>query len=589
MLYNSLLFYVLAAITLVEADNFGLERRHADVHRYHGKRAAYSLGAWSGTSSLANGPRSGVSAQQMTVVGNNKVLILDKAEKNPLKVNGKSVWVSYLDLPSGKVKGMFSQTNSFCAAGSFLSNGTMLSLGGTPSTTHYGDGNGLQAVRMFPTCDDSSCNIYENQQRLRLSSKRWYPGTSRLPDGSVFIMGGMVTTGFNNAPSTDNPTIEYFPPKNIAGYNGLQIPSKFLKDALNTNLFPFITVLPDGRLFVVANSLSMIYNWKTNTEQRTPNMPNGVIVNYPWSAGSALLPLTPDNNYTPEVMFCGGSVPYQNPNINAWETSSQAKVGTQCARMQITSAGIKKGWAVEQADVGRVMATAVLTPDGKVLFVGGAHTGLSGYDNAPNKIGSSNADNPVFYPSLYDPAAPRGKRFSSNFPSSKIPRLYHSTATLLPDGRVMYAGSNPNDDVQTRKYPTEYRIEYLSPPYMRAKRPTYSGLPSNIFYGQNFNLNVKLPSSGKVTVALMDLGFTTHGITYNMRSVGLVNSLSADKSTLTVTGPPNVNIYPPGPAYLYVLVNGVPSQGYRVMVGDGSSPPTDENARRNMLARTSSN
>lgn len=58
-----------------------------------------------------------------------------------------------------------------------------------------------------------------------------------------------------------------------------------------------------------------------------------------------------------------------------------------------------------------------------------------------------------------------------------------------------------------------------------------------------------------------------HGVTYNMRSVGLANSLAGN--TLTVTGPPNANIYPPGFAWLYVLVDGVPSQGYRVMVGDG--------------------
>lgn len=77
------------------------------------------------------------------------------------------------------------------------------------------------------------------------------------------------------------------------------------------------------------------------------------------------------------------------------------------------------------------------------LFVGGAKTGLSGYDNAPDRVGSSNADNPVLYPSLYDPTAPNGQRFSSNFPSSKIPRLYHSSATLLPDGRILFAGSNP--------------------------------------------------------------------------------------------------------------------------------------------------
>ena len=79
-----------------------------------------------------------------------------------------------------------------------------------------------------------------------------------------------------------------------------------------------------------------------------------------------MLPLLPENGYTPEVLFCGGSVNGQNGNINAWETSSKARVGSQCARMRLDNAGLQKGWSVEQADVARVMSTAVLTPDGKV-------------------------------------------------------------------------------------------------------------------------------------------------------------------------------------------------------------------------------
>lgn len=78
-----------------------------------------------------------------------------------------------------------------------------------------------------------------------------------------------------------------------------------------------------------------------------------------------------------------------------------------------------------------------------------------------------------------------------------------------------------------------------------------------------------------------------HGITYNMRSVGLVNSLNGN--TLTVTGPPNANIYPPGYAWLYVLVDGVPSQGWRVMVGDGVSPSSaDKVATHSLTERSTS-
>jgi hypothetical protein len=76
----------------------------------------------------------------------------------------------------------------------------------------------------------------------------------------------------------------------------------------------------------------------------------------------------------------------------------------------------------------------------------------------------------------------------------------------------------------------------------------------------------------------MDLGFVTHGVHANSRLVYLVASLSPDRKTLTLTGPPNVNIYPPGPGWLYLVVGGVPSVAQKVMIGDGQPPPFDAQA-----------
>jgi hypothetical protein len=45
----------------------------------------------------------------------------------------------------------------------------------------------------------------------------------------------------------------------------------------------------------------------------------------------------------------------------------------------------------------------------------------------------------------------------------------------------------------------------------------------------------------------------------------LDHSLSG--STLSITGPPSTGVYPPGPAWLYVTINGIPSAGQKVMVG----------------------
>ena len=80
------------------------------------------------------------------------------------------------------------------------------------------------------------------------------------------------------------------------------------------------------------------------------------------------------------------------------------------------------------------------------------------------------------------------------------------------------------------------------------------------------------------SVALMDLGFVTHTVHANSRLVYLVASVSDDGQTITVTGPPDGGVYPPGPGFLYLVVDGVPSVGVKVMIGDGESPPFDEDA-----------
>jgi len=50
-----------------------------------------------------------------------------------------------------------------------------------------------------------------------------------------------------------------------------------------------------------------------------------------------------------------------------------------------------------------------------------------------------------------------------------------------------------------------------------------------------------------------------------------------------VTGPPNANVYPPGPAWIYLLADGIPSVGMKVMIGDGQGPVVDTEALNYVL------
>lgn len=49
--------------------------------------------------------------------------------------------------------------------------------------------------------------------------------------------------------------------------------------------------------------------------------------------------------------------------------------------------------------------------------------------------------------------------------------------------------------------------------------------------------------------------------------------LSGDRGSLAITAPPNRNVYPPGPAYIFLTIDDVTSEGQRVMVGSGAPPP----------------
>lgn len=178
--------------------------------------------------------------------------------------------------------------------------------------------------------------------------------------------------------------------------------------------------------------------------------------------------------------------------------------------MVLNPAGIAKGWQIEQMPNARVMADGILTPDGKVLIINGAGSGVAGYGNVRNEIGQSNSANPVYRADLYDPLQPIGSRFLSNFPASSIERLYHSSATLLPDGRIWISGSNPNAAVSTKTYATRYEVEILSPPYVNLPRPIFTKVPSNLLYTQKYEIQVSFPTGAKViTAVLLDLGFST--------------------------------------------------------------------------------
>jgi len=187
---------------------------------------------------------------------------------------------------------------------------------------------------------------------------------------------------------------------------------------------------------------------------------------------------------------------------------------------------------------------AVILPNGKILAVGGSYN-----DEDTNTV-SLNAD-------LYDPSTNMFSAAGVNV----YARLYHSVALLLPDATVWLAGGNP----QRGTY--EQHMEIYQPAYLfttdlngnviAATRPSFSGAPSSITYGNSFTVQTANPTN-IASVVLVRNGSVTHAFDMDQRLIEL--SFTRGSSALTATAPPNGNIAPPGYYMLFLLnSSGVPS------------------------------
>ncbi|KAJ7141391.1 glyoxal oxidase N-terminus-domain-containing protein [Mycena epipterygia] len=525
-----------------------------------------------------------VSAQQMFLGTLDKIFILDKVENNKAQIDGHPAWASEYALGTNAQRPMNAVTNTFCAGGNVLGNGSWINIGGNQAVTYgganaddssgkgpYDDPDGGKSFRHLVPTDDGECDWTLGSP---MTTRRWYPTVETLEDGTAIIIGGCNNGGFVNDAGQDNPTYEFYPSR------GQIINSPFLAETLPINLYPLTWLLPSGLLLMQANRATILLDPNSHKEYQLDDIPD-VVRAYPASAGSIMFPLTPANNWTATVLFCGGS------DNDDWKTDwniAAYPASKSCVR--ITPDLAKSYTQDDPLPEGRSMGNLIALPDGRILCLNGARTGVAGYGNDSWAIGMSYADNPVLTPVIYDPSAAAGSRWSrAGLNASTVPRMYHSSATLLPDGAVLVAGSNPNSDYNVGagiKYPTEYRVERFYPSYYNARRPQPVGLLSQLSYGgPSFDVTLSaddlsgdVHNAANATVVLIRPGFSTHSMNMGQRFVQLDATYTAyganNTATLHVSQlPPNPAILAPGPALLFVVVAGVPSVGVQVMVGSG--------------------
>lgn len=430
-----------------------------------------------------------------------------------------------LEPTTGQVDEPPESHNLFCSGHSFLSNGDLLVAGG-----HHHD---LAGIHRFDATTEEWSHVGD------MPNGRWYPTCTTLADGKVFVISGTKGDGGPVGPTSPvNHSVQiYDPAVGMGPEQAVPLPfSAFFPPSFSTiDLYPFVYLLPSGILLVHSRNTTRFYDpaagvWgPTQLQAQYPFSRT-----YPGEAASVLLPLLPTTTpaYRARVaIFGGGGADPGNLDTNTPATST----------VEILDLGEPApAWRFSQPMAyPRVMPDAVLLPDGTVLVVGGSAAGWADHGL-----------DPVLPIELFDPASETWTTLCS----MAVPRLYHATALLLPDARVLMLGKDGIFNDTPYNYP-EHRAEILSPPYLfRGPRPQITAAPPTMAYDSA--VTVATPDAPDVAAAaLLRPGAVTHSFNMEQRFVGL-SILGEAPNQITLLAPPDPNVAPPG-YYLLFLLNGL--------------------------------
>lgn len=380
----------------------------------------------------------------------------------------------------------------------------------------------------------------------KMPQARWYPTCVTLPDGKALIVSGThAHAGHSLFGGFINLNFEIFDPTT----NTLSAPQKFID---KIDMYPFLQVLPGGKLFV--HSENETHFWDIASKTMMPNVQfhnktEGTRT-YPGMGSCVLLPLDHTSD-TARILIVGGSTKL-NPDNNA-DATNVAEIFIANLLDPASSPGWEK---VPTNPLARFLCDSVLLPDGKVLVTNGAKKGVAD-DNKEE----------VMEIELYNPSD------NSWTVVGRLdkPRLYHSTALLMPDGRVVIAGSTGHSWTRAalsagRDF--EHNIEIFSPPYLdnNPSRPQTTAVPSSISYGTNFDVATDSADNIEL-VSLIRLSSVTHNNNMDQRCL-MLPIVGRTGDELNLSGPKDSTWAPPG-YYMLFLVDdkGVPSEGKFVRLG----------------------
>lgn len=464
----------------------------------------------------------------------------------------------------------------FCAGHTILADGTVLAVGssewhiltedpqtGQPAITPLE--GGTDARIFVPGAGANGEGAWETVANM--THGRWYPSLIETPNGDALAASGITNL---TQPHTQRGVSELFDGSSWSPVDDRPVPLP---------LYPRLTYLPggplEGELFF--NTVGTMWgpfgehpgeaDWSIQqwmAADGTWNHLGPSVFGARQHASSVMLPLDPTNDYAPQFLTFGGTlqrsvaaVPFTELAALDDDNVTRAPDGTPLAVHNEMRSSM---------NFGRWHHNGVLLPDGSVLAVGGA-----AYDNV---VVHGQEDPPILNAETYDPAT---DTWTVMAPMS-VERGYHSTAILLPDGRVLVGGHVPlpvppeqgrdaDAPIVYEPQEVETRFEIFSPAYLHqdgGQRPVIDGIGSGGTgqddarvtgqYGQSVGIGgVSVPAGWTLDgFVLVRPGATTHAFDSSQRVIAVNYALpSGPGAAVQIELPPGPHVAPPGHYMLF--------------------------------------
>ena len=408
---------------------------------------------------------------------------------------------------AGAFEGVAHAGDLFCSGHTLLPDGRLLVSGGHSGTDNFGT--------LTTYIYDAAVNGWTRGSDM--ANGRWYPTTITLATGEVFTISGGDTSG------TRNLIPEVW-------QNGTW--RKLTGASRSVPYYPMMFAAPDGRIFMAGPEVRSM--WLSTSGA-------GV-----WTAGlQHAVPV--DRSYGSAVMYDAGKILVMGGGNTPTATSEVVDLngGTGAPWRQVGSLSVP-----------RRQLNATLLADGSVLATGGSNA--TGFNVYPT-------DSRVLDAEIWNPETEQWRSLGR----MSHQRLYHSTALLLPDGRVLSVGSGAPP---AQGLTDDLTAEIFSPPYLfkldgtPADRPVITDAPVSVSYGASFA--VQTPQASTITRATwIRLSSVTHTFNMNQRMNRLAVAPNGTGSVL-VTAPASPNHAPPGHYMLFLIDgNGVPSVAKIIRIG----------------------